>query len=97
MGERGKAEASQAGMHCRVTDALSMQDDDELSGQTIAPRKNLCAGDTCTAVCEVTTRPRATVMDAGTRRARMRKMCQTCNQETAQAGSAARSQKKHGR
>jgi hypothetical protein len=32
-------------------------------------------------------------MDAGTRRARIRKMCQTCDQETAQAGSAARSQK----
>ena len=74
-----------------------MQKLNELSGQPKAPRKNLGAGDTCTAVCEVTTRQRATMADAGTRRARMRKMCQTCNQETAQAGSAARSQGKHGR
>ena len=33
------------------------------------------------------------MMDAETRRARMRKMCQTCKLETTQAGSATRSQR----
>ena len=65
----------------------------EQSGQPNAPRENQRAGGMCTAVCEADTRPRATMMDAEARRARMRKVCQTCKLETTQAGSATRSQR----
>ena len=63
-GERGKAATSQAGMSCRVPEAFFDAEDDEQSGQPNAPRENQRAGGMCTAVCEVATRPRATMMDA---------------------------------